>query len=244
MRAKRIRRSAVLILAVGLSGCAGTWISARPIYPDSWPALILPDTERTCPDLSGTYRALSDEAAPLVYPPGGHPREMFMFVTFGKPVRVPPLGRRLLPWHLAGAFQNEDHYVWSALTHYADALEADATQSGPKEEAGWVQVRELPDSVIEVRAGLHDQTLLDLVLRRETQGLWAYKSHIYECEDGGLVVRGSFPPPPVESPTGATINVGAKFTFFHAADGSLVALEEAYTGVSQGNMVFNKWWIW
>ena len=246
MGARRILCLAVLIPVVGLSGCAGTWVSSRPIYPDSWPALIAPDSERTCPDLSGTYRAVSDEAAPLVYPPGGHPREMFMFVSFGKPKPVPPLGRRLLPWHLAGVFQqrNEDRDVWSGLTRYAAALEADAADSDRKDEAGWAQVRELPDSTVEVRAGLHDQTLLDLVLRKEAQGLWTYKSHIYECEHGGLAVIGGFPPPPVENPTGTSIDVGAKFTFFRAADGSLVALEEAYTGVALGNMVFNKWWMW
>ena len=188
---------------------------------------------------------MSDEPAPLLYPPGGHPREMFMFVSYGKPEPVPPLGRRILPWHLAGAFQNRDHDTWKALTHYAANIKADAADSDPTTEAGWVRVQELPDNLIEVRAGLHDQTLLSLVLRKEAQGLWKYRSHVYECKDGGLVVVNNFPPPAVENPAGRPSTViGAVFTFYRTADGSLVALEEAYTGVSGGNMVFNKWWRW
>ena len=118
-----------LILATCLSGCAGTWVSGRPIYPDSWPAMV---TEPGCPDISGKYRALSDEAAPLVYPPGRHPREMFFFVTYGKPEPVPLLGRRILPWHLAGAFKGRDQEVWHALTQYAATIEAEANNSDPK----------------------------------------------------------------------------------------------------------------
>ena len=242
--ATRIRCLAVLIFAVWLSGCAGVWVSSRPIYPDSWPALAALDAERTCPDLSGTYLAVSDEAAPLVYPPGGHPREMFFFVTYGKPEPVPLLGRRILPWHLAGAFRSRDHDVWSALNRYASILETDAAHSDPNAAADWVRVEEMPDSVVKVRAQHHSKVLLSLVLKKEAQGLWTYKSGIYECKDGGLVVIGSFPPPPEENPTGQSLDIGAKFTFFRAADGSLVALEEAYTGVVRGNMVFNKWWRW
>jgi hypothetical protein len=187
---------------------------------------------------------VSDEAAALVYPPGGHPREMFFFVTYGKPEPLRPLGRRILPWHLAGAFHHRDHNVWNALTRYAAILESDPTPSLPKDEAAWVHMKELPDGGIEVRAGFHDHSLLNLVLREESQGLWTYKSHVCECKDGGLVVIGSFPPPRVENPTADPLDVGAKFTFFRATDGSLVGLEEAYTGVPQGNMVFNKWWRW
>ena len=230
-----------LILFINLSGCAGTWGSGRPIYPGIWPAL---DTERECPNLSGRYRAMSDEAAPPVYLAGDHPREMFFFVTFGKPMPVPPLGRRVLPWHLAGAFSGSDQEEWNALTTYAATLEAEALHSNPKDETGWVEVQEVAERAIEVRAGLHDRTLLKFVLRKEGQSLWTYKSHIYECEEGGIAVVGSFPPPPEENPTNQKGAIGAKFTFFRGKDGSLIALEEAYTGVAQGNMVFNKWWRW
>ena len=221
-----------LMLSINSSGCAGTWVSGRPIYPGSWPAI---DTKRECPDLSGRYRAVSDEAAPLVYEPGDHPRKMFFFVTYGKPVPLPPLGRRVLPWHLAGAFDGRDQEQWNALSMFSATLEA---------EAGWVEIQEVADRAIDVRAGLHGKTFLNFVVRNETQSLWNYKSHVYECEDGGIAVVGSFPPPPQENPTGQKGAIGAKFTFYRATDGSLVAIEVAHTGVVQGNMVFNKWWRW
>jgi hypothetical protein len=230
-----------LILSINLSGCTGTWTSGRPIYPGGWPAL---DTGRECPNLSGKYRAVSDEAAPLVYAPGDHPREMFFFVTFGKPVPVPPLGRRVLPWHLAGAFDGRDQEEWNALTMYMTTLETEVHHSNQKNEVGWVEIREVADKAIDVRAGLYDRAFLNFVLRKEAQSLWTYRSHVFECTKGGIAIIGSFPPPPEENPTGQKGAIGAKFTFFHATDGSLVALEEAYTGVAQGNMVFNKWWKW
>lgn len=230
-----------MIFAMGLSGCAGTWTSGRPIYPSSWPAL---ETGHGCPDLSGTYRAVSDEAAPLVYPPGQAPREMFFFVTYGKPLPPPPLGRRTLTWHFAGSFSSRDQALWNALTRYANALNAEAAKSGPKGEAGWVEVRGPENGTVEVHAGIQHRTFLEFSIRKEAQSLWTYKMHIYQCENGGLVVIGSFPSPPEESPTGQSAVIGAKFTFFRAADKSLIALEEAYTGVLEGNMEFNKWWRW
>ncbi|MEI8355823.1 MAG: hypothetical protein WCG31_07020, partial [Deltaproteobacteria bacterium] len=114
----------------------------------------------------------------------------------------------------------------------------------PNGEAGWIEVQPVADIAIDVRAGLHDKTFLHFVVRNEAQSLWTYKSHVYECEKGGIAIVGSFPPPPEENPTGQKGAIGAKFTFFRATDRSLVALEEAYTGVAQGNMVFNKWWRW
>lgn len=168
-----------------------------------------------------------------------------MFISYGKPEPLPPLGRRILPWHLAGIFEGRDQDAWNALARYAANFEADATHPDPKDKAGWVRVKQVTDDRIEVRAGLHDQSLLDLGLRKEAQGLWKYKSHVYECKDGGVVVVSNFPPPAVENPAGRpSAVIGAVFTFYRAADGSLVALEEAFTGVGGGNMVFNKWWIW
>ena len=187
---------------------------------------------------------MSDEAAPLVYALGDQPREMVFFITFGNPVPVPRLGRRVLPWHLAGAFDGRDQEDWNALNMYTDTLEAETRHSDPNGEAGWIEVQPVADIAIDVRAGLHDKTFLHFVVRNEAQSLWTYKSHVYECEKGGIAIVGSFPPPPEENPTGQKGAIGAKFTFFRATDRSLVALEEAYTGVAQGNMVFNKWWRW
>jgi hypothetical protein len=240
--ATRIRCFAVLILAVGLARC-GIVVSSQPIYPNSWPAMATLDKGQTCPDISGTYLAVSNEAAPLVYPPGGHPREIFMFVPVGKPEPVPPLGRRILPWHLAGEFDRKSD-LWNTLGRYATTVEADVAYSDQKADTGWVRVQKLPDGLVEIRTGFRDQTLLNLALKKEVQSRWTYKSHIYTCKHGGLVVVGGFSPPPVENPTGATHGVGARCTFFRAVDGSLVMPEKQYFGPPQGNMVFNKWWRW
>jgi hypothetical protein len=218
---------------LGISGCAVS--SSRPVYPDDWPALESSAAGRDCPNLSGTYRAVSEEAAPLVYPRGRAPQDKF-FIPLGPPHPVPPLGLRLLPWHLAGQF-DEESATWLSLENYA-AL-ADRVS-----DAGWVRVREQPDGSIAISAGLDDETLLRVALTRESQGIWTYKPQVYKCNDGGLVVYGAFPPPPVENPRGQPFAVGAICTFYPAADGSLVMLEEAYTGVDQGTMSFSKWWRW
>jgi len=242
MRCGPVRFVSVLIVAVVLPGCAGVWVSSRPAYPDSWPAL---ETSQACPDLAGTYRLVSDEAAPLVYPPGGHPRQMIMFVSFGEPEPVPTLGRRVLAWHLAGVFQDRDGELWSALAAQAPPLDSDPAGTDEGATPGWVEIRSAAGDVLEVRAGRSDETFMEVKLRRESQGFWTAKSHVYQCEAGGLAIIGSFPPPPVENPHGyPSAAIGAEFTFYPAADGSLVALEEAYTGVTGGNMVFKKWWRW
>ena len=241
MRCGPVRFPGVIILAVGLSGCAGVWVSSRPVYPESWPAL---EASRNCPDLTGTYRLVSDEAAPLVYPPGGHPREMVMFITYGDPEPVPALGRRVLAWHLAGAFEDADPEVWGPLA--VDAPPLDSAPAGPEDgpARGWVEIRGPEGDTLAVRAGRDGTPFLEMELREESPGLWTYKSHVYQCEGGGVAIIGSFPPPPVENPHGASAAIGAQFTFYRAVDGSLVALEAAHTGVRDGNMVFKKWWRW
>ncbi len=226
-----------MIAAFGLSGCiAGTTTSSRPIYPADWPALTSPAPGRTCPDLTGTYRAISEEAAPLVYRLGGGPHDMFMFIPVGPEEPAPPLGTRLLPWHLAGEF-DEGSETWSSLMAFA-------AQPDLGNGAGWVRIRGEPDDALLVAAGLDDQTILQMALSRRRQGLLTYKPGRYKCEGGGVVIYGAFPPPPEENPTGAAYGVGARCTFYRAVDGSLVMLEDAYTGVPQGTMLFKKWWRW
>jgi hypothetical protein len=222
------------ILIASLAGCAGTWSSGRPIYPDGWPLL---QGSSDCPDLSGTYRAISDEAGPLRYRPGEHPREMFLFVTHGKPEPLPPLGRRILPWHLAGVFGGD---AWNTLEGYAAVLDT----THPDADSGWVRVTTLPHGTIGIRAGRDDHSLLELALRKEAHGRGRYTSGIYQCEDGAVVVIGAFPPPPVENPAGQNLHAGAKFRFFRAVDGSLVALEVKHADVVEGNLEFAKWWRW
>jgi hypothetical protein len=244
MSAERVRILAALLVAAGLPGCAGVRTSSPPVYPDDWPALV---TSAECPDVSGTYRAVSDPAAPLVYPPGGHPRQMFMFVSYGEPESVPRLGRRVLPWHLAGVFpgKDDDAGAWDALAAFAARIETDATGSGTQTGGDWVEVRGPADDAIQVRAGIGDDTIVELSVRRGSAGFWTYNSHTYGCDEGGMMIASAFPPPDVENPNGRpSAAVGAWFTFYRAVDGSLVALEEAYTGVGGDNMVFKKWWRW
>jgi hypothetical protein len=224
-----------LSLVVGsLAGCAGTWSSGRPLYPDDWPALR---ASAECPDLSGTYRAISDAAAPLRYRPGEHPREHFFLVTYGEPEPLPPLGRRILTWHLAGAFGGD---VWNALERYDARLDT----AHPDADTGWVRVATMADGTVAIRAGRGDASLLELTLRKEAHGAGPYKSGVYQCEDGALVVTGAFPPPAVENPTGQRLAAGAKFRFYRAADGSLIAIENKYADVNEGNLAFQKWWRW
>jgi hypothetical protein len=170
---------------------------------------------------------------------------MVMGVSYGKPMPVPPLGRRVLPWHVAGAFDSRDDDVWNSLATYASALDSEDRGAEKPGAIGWVEIRNAADGTLQVRAGLRDRTYVNVALSRKGQGLWTYKSHVYECAKGGIVIVGAFPPPPAENPYGMqTSGIGAEFTFYPASDGSLVALEEAYTGVTGGNMIFNKWWRW
>ncbi len=229
--------AAFLVLgAAWLSGCVfvGTLSSGRPVYPATWPAL---DTARACPDISGTYRAVSEEAAPLVYPPGAQPVKVFFLIPYGRP-KPAPLGRRILPWHLAGAFPSSNKEDWSALTRYAAALEKN-------NGAGWVRVQQT-GAGFGVSAGLEDETLFHVMLNNEPQELWGnYTSHAFECGKGGIAVVGCFPPPGAENPEGlSNAVVNAYFTFYRAVDGSLVALEEAVGGLPGGNPEFSKWWRW
>lgn len=227
----------IVILAAGVSGCVGTRVSSRPVYPESWASL---NTQHACPDLTGKYSAVSEEAAPLVYPAGREPREIAFFVTHGKPEAPPALGRRILTWHLAGVFEKTDPDIWNALTRYAASLETNTNRSDTTSENGWVLVRTQSDRSIAIHAGLHDKTLLDIHLRQEAQGFVKHKNHVYQCKNSGLRINGSFPPPSAENPNNT--NAYANFTFYRAVDGSLVMLEEAYA--DSHTLVFKKWWRW
>lgn len=250
---------AAMVLSMTLAGCAGTTKSSRPIYPDDWPALVQPESGRRCPDLSGTYLALSEEAPPSVYPDGGQPSNMILLVPYGAPVPMPALGRRVLTWHLAGmradlrgspikagiSFEDYDAQ-WAALADYAALVEADAEQPGGSAGTGLVKVQELGEGVIEIHGDLRDQTVLSFRLKEYRPGPWwqTYQNASYKCQDGALLIDSYFLPPDVENPAGLSENYSTA-NFYRAIDGSLVMLEESPVGITnQYTSPFQKWWRW
>lgn len=239
-------KRAAVALAACLTGCAGTWVSSEPLYPADWPAPEASTAQGDRADLSGTYRALSDPAGPLEYPPGGHPREMFFFVTFGPPVPPPRLGRRILPWHLAGCAGPEDQELWSALERFADALEPDAEHPDGREELGWVRLVERGEGTLDVACGVGGETLCSFALEPApagSGGIWRLPRGS-TLVDGALVVHGAYRVSPLECSPGAERVAAGTFAFRRAVDGSLLMLESPSWAPAGGEVVFRKWWRW
>jgi hypothetical protein len=254
----QVGAAAAVVGAMGLCGCAGTVKSGRPIYPEDWPAIAEVAPGAKCPDLSGTFEALSDEAPPLVYA-GQSPRKTILLVPYGGPVPMPMLGRRVLTWHLAGMraelrgssikagiSYGEYQAQWGALTHFAALVEAAAAHPDGRAGNGLVKVREQDEGVIEVDAGLRDQTILSFRLKEYPRGAWwqTYQDASYQCRDGGLVIWSYFLPPDIENPAGLSESYSTA-TFYRAVDGSLVMLEESPAGIANAyTSPFQKWWRW
>lgn len=248
---------AVALLSLVLSGCAGTVKSSRAIYPENWPALANPGSGRECPDLSGTYLSLSDEAPPLVYPVGGQPSRMILAVPYGGPVPLPTLGKRVLTWHLAGmraelrgasikaGISFKDYEVqWDALARYAALVEADAMHADGGAGTGLVKIQEMEGGVLEVHAGIRDRNVLNFRVKKYTPQAWTYQNSSYKCQDGGLLITSYFLPPDVENPAGLS-QAYSDGTFYRAVDGSLVMLEESSVSITNAyTSPFQKWWRW
>jgi len=219
-----------------------TRTSAPPLYPAEWPVA---ETEARCPDLSGRYRATSDAAGPLVYRRGDAPRDVMLGIPIGAPHPSPPLGTRLLPWHLAGAF-SRDSVLWQSLASFADSLSAAGATKTSEGAGGWVEIIDGSAGIIEVRLGLGDSVWLGIRLQRGDPGggIAAYRSQSYGCRRGGIAIVGAFPPPTEENPLNASGTSVAEFTFHRAVDGSLIALEDPTGGVADGTTAFKKWWRW
>jgi len=237
----RARLVPVVALALALQGCIGTMSSSAPNYPDDWPAL---DIRAGCPDLSGTYHAVSEAAAPLEYPYLGRPRTVFSVVIVpvpvGPEVDAPVLGRRLLPWHLAGASEASPEFppypagsppdLWAGLEQYTEALGVDLDAPGDESGTDWVRIQAVPEGRLAVTAGRAEAVLL------------AFDSpQAADCKDGALEIGGGFRSPPSE---GAE-TVYAFHHFYRAVDGSLVMLESQSWASGNGKTLsFDKWWRW
>lgn len=246
MLAKQVKPLLGVLWLLVVPGCilpgTGTKLSPRPVYPADWPELAVPADGRSAADLSGTYRAISEAAGPLVYPAGGHPQERFLFVPIGGVKPAAELGRRHLIWHLCGEFRGDS---WDELAEMAAAIEAENLRLGSTNSAGWVRVREEPAGSIKVSAGLGERALIRRELVPKRQPLWTYQPNRYQRRAGGVEVRGVFPSPAVENPMGIpNPTMGAICTFYRARDGSLIMLENPYAGVAGGNLEFQKWWRW
>lgn len=244
---KRTCCLALIFLTIGLSGCGGRInANSRPVYPENWPALETSTVGKICPDISETYRAISEEPAPLVYPPGFHPRQLAFLAKNRKPFPILPLGRRILPWQLAGIQLYGDYYhqqhdnnqdLWNALERYSEDIEAETVQPGLNKKADWVRVLNLPDNRIEVNAGLHERTAVRFVLKKEFSIFTT--TNLYACKDGGVMIYSGFLRPAVETVEGHnTAYATAFFTFYRTVDGSLVAFEEGT------DWIFGKFWLW
>jgi hypothetical protein len=220
-----------------LAGC-GTMTSSVPVYPGDWPARVIGAGAVACPEISGIYAAVSEPAAPLVYPAGGAPKEAAFLVPLPY-LRVDApqqLGRRNLAWHLASRFEADEQ-----LTRFSNVIAAGHA------DTAWVRLMPPSAGIIKVVAGVGGKTLVtyDLLPRdRRKSELWTYQ-HGYTCRDGKLLVRGVFPVPKeeqwpeVENPVAAGL-----FTFMRAEDGSLVMLESVYYANGAKEISFQKWWRW
>lgn len=237
----RTRFVPVVALALALQGCIGTMSSSAPYYPDDWPAL---DIREGCPELSGTYHAVSEAAAPLDYSYLGRPRTVFTLVLVpvpvGPEVDAPALGRRLLPWHLAGASETSPELplypagspagLWAGLEQYTEALGVDLDASGDESGADWVRIRAASEGRLAVTAGRAEAVLLAFASPQPA-----------DCKDGALEIGGGFRSPPIE---GAE-TVYASHHFYPAVDGSLVMLESQSWAERNGRTLsFDKWWRW
>lgn len=246
-------RALLALASLLLQGCIATLSSSEPLYPTDWPALE-PAGEHGAVDLTGTWRAISEPAGPLVYPAGGQPREALLLIPFlpipipfGSQIPVPQLGRRILPWHLTGVMAEPDEPLRQGLERFSAAIGADA------DGAGWVRVQPGPGERLEVRCSVGDEVILAFELepdrdRSAWNQLWTLPKG-YSLQDGGLVVHSAFPLPAIErSPAaaaeGRNASAGGAFRFQRAVDGSLVMLESLQSADGGQEIVFRKWWRW
>jgi hypothetical protein len=239
-----MQRTCVALL-VSLPACVS--VSDEPMYPAQWPPRTFERESSKVIDLSGTYRAVSDPAPALEYPHGGHPQEYFCGIPIGPPEPLPPLGRRVLAWHLAGIQRSDDGELWTNLERFAAALGADADHPDGHDDIGWVTVVRHDDRY-DVQCGVEVEALVSFELapipRRGFLARWWTLPQGYSIDDGALVVHSAFPASSVERWPGTRGIAGGTFTFWRTVDGSLVMLEALNFAPAGGEINFRKWWRW
>lgn len=242
------RTCAALLVLLPACVPACVSVSAEPLYPAAWPPRTLQLGDAPATDLCGTYHAVSDPAPALEYPRGGRPQESFFCVPMGPPVPLPPLGRRVLAWHLAGSAGPADGDLWRGLERFAAALGADDDHPDGRDDLGWVRVERVEGDRYDVQCGVDGETLASFELAPSpSQGLFARLWTVppgYVVDAGALVVHSVFPAGLVERSPGAHGLAGGSFTFWRSADGSLVMLESPHYAPPGGEVSLRKWWRW
>ena len=241
----------LITLALLLAGC-GTRESSVPLYPSDWPALVKGSGE-SCPDISGTYRAVSEPVGPLLYPKGGAPREDLFFIKIGE-VPTPKLGRRVLPWHLA-VRPSED--VRDSLASFDLLLRPDDAHPDGKVDLGWVRITRADAGQFRIECGVDEQVMFAFMLKpapAQSPVEWLVSSpRGYVVDDGALATYCSITASKMEhvylNKYGKALDyyedAGGYFTFRCAADGSLVMVENLFYQRTRSNSLsFQKWWRW
>ncbi len=241
----------LLFVALFLPGCAGTWSSGEPLYPKDWPPIAAAH-DRAHPDISGTYRAVSDPVGPMEYAPGDAPREMIFFISYGDPKTPPIVGRRILPWHLIG-FQDEKHAgVLKELEAFSAALRRDAQHPDGQDDLGWVRLSNATrgeTNVLTMECGVDREPMVTATLiptPKQTPVEWLTKmpGGYRILEDGAYEINSSFPASALEHFPDSNPHAAGTFRFYRTTDGSLVMLESLHYAPAGGEVTFQKWWRW
>lgn len=245
---KRFLLLLFLFFALPGGGCGGTVCSSSPLYPSDWPPIVRDASSEQPPDLSGTYRAVSEPAGPLVYPSGGDPYQMVMFIPVGGPIATPTLGRRLLPHYFAG-IGHDQQLQQREVFYFLAELDPDEDHPDGHEDRGWVRLTRKPvDNCYRVEFGVDGLPPHAFDFDPRKAPAWhqdlLHLTNANSMYDGALKYYGVLLVSHAESSNGRLGTSGATFTVYKAADGSIVILESPYWAQAGGEVVFKKWWRW
>jgi|APFre7841882793_1041355.scaffolds.fasta_scaffold02405_2 hypothetical protein len=251
MRARTRTRSllvfALLVFAPLVAGCDGIPTSSEPYYPADWPAIVRANDDVEQVDISGTYRVLSEQGAPLIYPSDGQVQSSIALIPLGDPEQPPRVGRRALPWYFIGFINNQT--AIEKLGYFLTKLRPNAQHPDGHEDVGWVRIsRKSKDEGYTVEVGIGDEPQFEYQFTPRppegsgpryigfTPGYWPF--------DGGLRCLGPVRVSMDESPNGWPGYASVTATMYRAVDGSLIVLEDPFRATIGGEVNFQKWWRW